>query len=405
MLVDHLKFQPLYQAADEGAGGAVEGDAGGTPDAGGGAPPPGGGPGSGRSELRSQLEKNFDTDRKQSAKREAGATKVVRRVAGGAEIEPEAPEAAAGAEKGAVEGAGAPAVTAPAVAAPDGFSAEAKAAWGTTPPVIQEAITKRLNESAKGVEELKNKYGQLDQALAPHLEAIRAINQTPAQAIHQLFSWFQALGANPKVAFPALVQSFNLRPEDVFGFQPQTPDPAADGAPAEGDIPPSVQKYITEQQGRIAQLEQSLNQKIGGLESTFARESQAKTDEILATWSVGKPHFASVRQMMANLISSGTVPLKDGKVDLDGAYDMAIYANPAVRQQVLTAQQEAQKKEAAAKVAAEKKAQQDAADKARRAGVSVSGAAPGAPGAPSKPVGKRKSVRESINDAMTQLTD
>src|SRR5260221_2612418 len=76
------KWNPVYQAPDEG--GAVE-----TPVEGG--EPPRSGPGSGRSELRQQLEKNFDTDRKGAAKRDAAPKrpKEPRRVAGGAEIEPE----------------------------------------------------------------------------------------------------------------------------------------------------------------------------------------------------------------------------------------------------------------------------------------------------------------------------
>jgi hypothetical protein len=266
-------------------------------------------------------------------------------------------------------------------------------------------MVKREADMAKGVAELKGRYSQIDQALAPHLEAIRAVNQSPPQAIAQLFGWFQALSSQPRVAFPALLQSFNLKMEDVFGAtQPQPGQGQPQDQPAEA-ISPALQQFIDQQSAKINNLEQAFAQKIGGLESTFAQQSQAKTDEILANWSQGKAHFESVRHLMANLIGSGAVPLKDGKVDLDRAYEMAIYADPTVRSQVLTAQQEELKKQAVAKAAAEKKAQQEAADKARRAAVSVSGAAPGVPGAPAKVTGKRKSVRESINDAMTQLAD
>src|SRR5260221_48798 len=114
------KWKPVYQAPDEG--GAVE-----TPVEG-GEPPPSG-PGSGRSELRQQLEKNFETDRKGAEKRDAPPKrgKEPRRVAGGAEIEPEAPiaEPAAGAE--GAETVATPEGQQAATAAPEGFSAEAKA--------------------------------------------------------------------------------------------------------------------------------------------------------------------------------------------------------------------------------------------------------------------------------------
>src|SRR4029077_10540555 len=133
---------------------------------------------------------------------------------------------------------------------------------------------------------------------------------------------------------------------------------------------------------------------------TFAQQSQAKTDEQLAMWSQGKTHFEDVRKLMADLIASNTVPLKNGQVDLDRAYEMAIYADPNVRTKVLAAEKEAERKAAVAKAAAEKKAQQEAADKARKAAVSITGAAPGTPGTPGKPTGKRKTVRESLNEAM-----
>lgn len=406
MLIE--RWQPLRQAPDEGTPGIETPE---TPEA-----PPPSGPGSGRSELRQQLEKNFETDRKSTEKREAaakGKPKAPRRVAGGAEIEPAtAPEGAAEAAEAPVEGEGTPEGQQAAVQAPEGFSAEAKAAWAETPPTVQAAIVKREADMTKGVEDLKNKYKELDSAIAPHMEAIRRVNQTPAKAVEQLFAWFQALSANPKVAFPALLQSFQQKPEDIFGpgvaqgqAQPGQPvQPAAEAQPA-GDVPPAVQKYINEMQAKLEQFNQAFTQKFGNLEQTFAAQSQAKTDEQLALWSKDKPHFEAVRQLMANLIASNAVPLKNGQVDLDRAYEMAIYADPTVRTQVLTAQQEAAKKAAVAKAAAEKKAQQEAADKARKTAVSVSGAAPGAPGTPGKPTGKRKTVRESLNEAMEQLQE
>ena len=135
---------------------------------------------------------------------------------------------------------------------------------------------------------------------------------------------------------------------------------------------------------------------------------EAKTQEILHNWSQGKPHFESVRGLMAQLIQSGAVPLKNGNVDLDGAYDMALYANPEVRNQVLAAQQAESAKQAKVKADAERKVQQDQANKARRVAVGVSSSSPGAaPGTiAGRPVGKgRKSVRESILEAREALND
>ena len=267
-------------------------------------------------------------------------------------------------------------------------------------------MLKREADMAKGVEELKGKYKDIDTAFAPHMDAIRRHGHTPAQATAQLFGWFQALAANPKVAFPALAKSFNIDLATLIA-QPQQQQQPAGGEQQQpaGAIPPELQKYITDLQAELGQVKQAFTQEIGGLKSTFQQQSEAKTQEILSAWSKDKPHFEAVRGLMAQLIQSGAVPLKDGQVDLDGAYDMALYANPQVRQQVLTERQEAAKAASLAKAAAEKKAQQEQAAGARKAAVSVNGGAPGGVGAAqAKPKGKGKSVRESILEAREELS-
>jgi hypothetical protein len=401
MLFREERWLPLRQIADEGTPGGEVADTGAE------VTPPPSGPGSGRSELRQQLEKNFETDRKAADAREKPTAKgkAPKRVAGGAELEaPEAtPEVVEGAEA-APEGEVETKAAAPVAPAPEGFSKEAKAEWAKVPAAVQQAVAKREADMAKGVDELKGKYKDIDQALQPHAEAIRRTGHSPAEAVSQLFAWFQALSTNPVATFPALAKSFG---QDLGAIlQAAQGQQAQPGQPQAGDIPPALQNYINDLQAQLGQMKQSFSQELTGLKSTFQQQSEAKTQEILTNWSKDKPHYESVRSLMAQLIQSGAVPLKNGQVDLDGAYDMAVYAMPDVRTQVLSAQQEQVKKEAAAKQAAERKAQQDQADKARKAAVSVGGSAPGAPGTVGgKPTGKRKTVRESLMEAREQLTE
>ena len=65
-------------------------------------------------------------------------------------------------------------------------------------------------------------------------------------------------------------------------------------------------------------------------------------------------------------------PLANGNADLDKAYDMAVYADPAIRAKAQQAMQDAQKAQADAKLAAEKKAQKDKLEAARKASGSIS---------------------------------
>lgn len=398
-------WEVLRQVPEEsGAAGGAEAP---PPEDKGGEAPPADGPGSGRGELRQQLEKNFEADRKATEKVDKAAAKKAaaapKRVAGGAEV-----DAGKGVEPEAGEGSQQQQQNA--VAAPEGLSAEAKAEWAKTPPAVQQAVAKRLADSAKGVEELKGKYAELDKAIAPHMDAIRRYGTTPAKAVENLFLWFQALANNPVQAFPALAQQYNIDLTKLVAAATQGGQQQQQPGAAENQIfagmSPEQQKYFTELQAKLDGLTNAFSQRIDTVQSAVQRQAEDKTNEILAMWSKDKPYYDKVRGLMANLIASGSIPLKNGQVDLDGAYEMAIYANPEVRVEIFKAQQEAEKKAVADKAAAEKKAQQEQAEKARRAAVSVSAGAPGNPAAPGKPANtKRKSVRESIMEAREQLTE
>lgn len=381
---------------------------------------PADGPGSGRSEIRKELEKSFDTARKSERSREAPPKKYVssarkEAAAQGQEAAPAEGEAeAAPAEEAAAE---------PATAAPEGWTKEAKAEWENLPPAVQAAVAKREVDMSKGVEQIQKKYAEIDQVLQPRMETIRKHGHTPAQAVNQLFAWFESLSANPQVAFPALAESFKYNLRSIPGLipaeliqlwqekqkagqqQPGQQQPAAEAQPG-GEVPAGVQKYINELNQKLQALEQGFTNQLGQLSSSFQQQSQAKTEEILANWSRDKPHFEEVRRTMSRLIASQEVPpLPNGAADLDRAYDMALWALPEIREKILAEQRQKADAELKAKQAAERKAQQDQADKARRAQAgSITGSAPGAPGLPAKPR-KGKSVGESIREAIGELRE
>ena len=379
---------------------------------------PADGPGSGRSEIRKELEKSIDTTRKAERGREATPKKYVSTARKEAAEQGTAPAEEAAPAEGEEVAAAEPEA---ASAAPEGWTKEAKAEWVNLPPQVQAAVTKREVDMAKGVEEIKKKYGEIDQALQPRMEVIRRHGHTPAQAVNQLFAWFEALGNNPQVAFPALAQSFKYDLRSTPGLIPQEliqlwqekqkagqqpgQQPAAEAQPA-GEIPVGVQKYIDEMRQELAGLKQGFTDQLGQLSNSFQQQSQAKTEEILANWSRGKPYFEEVRRTMSRLIASQEVPpLPNGAADLDKAYDMALWALPEIREKILAEQRQKADAELKAKQVAEQKAQQDQAAKARRAqGGSLSASAPGSPALPAK--GKKgKSVAESIRESIAELSE
>lgn len=371
---------------------------------------PADGPGSGRSTLRQQLEKNFEEDRTRTEepdepKRKPQRSRAREETEEDTSEEPEVKEAA---DEGTEVAEGSEEEEAsPQIAAPEAWDKEAKAAWAKVPPTVQKAVAKRETDMAKGVAELKGKYAEIDKVLgSPHrVELLRRTNKTQAQAVDQLFAWHEALAGKPELAFPALAESFGFDLRTIPGLGGAAPvvkeetksDPVAAAADV---IPPAVQQYITK-------LEQKLNGQLGSLQQSLERDSYNKTQSTLAAWAKDKQYFdEEVRQEMSRLLGSGLIPpLADGSVDatvLDNAYDRALWSLPTVRAKVLAEQEKAKEAARKAKADAEKKAQQDLANKARRASGSLVGGAPGAP-VDAKKGKSGKSVAQSIREAINQV--
>lgn len=372
------------------------------------------GPGSGRGAIRKELEKNTEAARKAAEPRQERRGKVTKSRVRQEEEAVEA-EAAAEGEPALEEEVLEEALEGP--KPPEGWTKEAKAEWEILSPAVQAAVSKRETDMSKGVEDLKKKYSEIDQALQPRMDTIRRHGHTPGQAVNQLFAWFDALSANPGVAFPALAHSFKFDLRQIPGLLPQqqAAQQAAQQAnqqqaPAAGEQPeisPAVQRLIDMQRQQIEELRQGFSNQIGQLSNNFQQASQQKTEEILATWARDKPYYEEVRRTMAQLIASQTVPpMSNGMADLDKAYDMALYALPEVRTKVLAEQEQKRITELKAKRETEKKAQQEQADKARKAAAgSLAGGAPGNPVQPQKGKMKTRSVRESIMEAREALAN
>jgi hypothetical protein len=319
---------------------------------------------------------------------------------------------------------------------PPGWSPEARAAFSSLPAAVQQAISKRENEVSDGFksksDELKSfqdrakEWQAIEEVLAPHQAIFRANGRSNADVIRQLLGWMTVLGNNdPNVrrnGFKQLASSFNV---DINQLAPAAPQPAAEAIPptdATGSQPQNgfdlnaVQRLIQE----------AVNQSVTPIREQISNQSQQTINEHIAQWAADKPYYQKVRMMMGGLIQAGQVPiLSNGKPDLDQAYQMAIYAQPEVRAEILKAEEEKRQAEAnqkaeearlaAEKEAAEKKraeeeakalAEKDKQEKlasARKASASIRGMSPvnEAPQRPNQPR-KRMSVRESIMAAIEE---
>lgn len=299
-----------------------------------------------------------------------------------------------------------------AIPAPASLPKEARAAWDKAPTEIKQAFLKREQDMQAGVEQLQQRYNLIDQAIAPHQDALRQMNATPGEAVNRMFLWFKALAGKPADAFPALAQSMGVDWKSLIssqGSDPTQTDPTQTGVP---EIPENVKNYVGQLQQQLQQLTQYVQQvdgRFGSVEQNINTQNEARTRENLSIWSQNKPYFEDVRVDMAKMIETGIVPLKqDGQVDLDTAYERAIYFNPEVRAKVLAEQQQAnqqvqQKTEQAATTAT-----QAQVSRARKASVSLpASTTPGQAGSPlsKKKPGEKLSVRDSLKAAMAELRD
>lgn len=264
--------------------------------------------------------------------------------------------------------------------APTAWSKEEKAVWDSLPPIARQAIARRETDTAKGVEKIKSQYQELDAAVAPHRPMLKQVGLSEGALVGNLLNWMMALHGPDKVrAAGDLLRSVGIDPATTFA--------GADVVPAGAS--PTSQQYPPELQNLLGHL----TQKIGSYDQYFASQTQGVANQAVHNWAGDKPHFEAVRNTMAELIRSGVVPPKaDGSVNLDGAYEMAVYGNPETRALLL---QEQQAKQAAAN--------RQAVTQARKAG---SGLRPGAPGAPQvakAPVTpKGETVRDSIRRALAE---
>ena len=343
-----------------------------------------------REMLREEIERNFDSE-----SRRAGGRKDFEPADRPARAAREATtDAKDRGQQTAVGGAGAAAQGAGQVdttSAPKSWRADERAHYDQLPPEIKNAVHRREQEMERGVAELKQRYSEIDAALAPSMEVIRADGHTAGRAISQMFNWFNHLSRNPAEAFPQLVATIpGAREALLQQAQRQQQQAGAQAQQTNGGAqqfdPGVVQQYV--------------DQRVGTLEQQMMDQQQARTNEILENWARGKKYYERVRVMMSQLLQpnqygQSVIPLKNGSVDLDGAYTYACRLLPDVFAEVQAEER-----------GAERKAQREQAEKARRSSGSL---VPGAPGSGSSTSPKKrsgaKSVRDSINEAMLEIRD
>lgn len=234
---------------------------------------------------------------------------------------------------------------------PDHWSAADKETFSKAPKEVQEWALRRHKEmeadytrKTQEIAEFKRDYEPIEQMFAPHKSYLRTQGLTPADVVQRWHAAEQFLTEQPVEAIKWLAGNYGV----------------------------DINQLAQQEQPADPQIQQ-LNQKIAGLESQLTERQQAEVqqrqsqimDQIQSfaseTDEAGNPARPYFNDVMEDMVSLARAEQAAGRTPvLKDLYDKAVWANPQVREQVLSAQRKAaeekQAQEARAKAAAAKKA-------------------------------------------------
>lgn len=251
-----------------------------------------------------------------------------------------------------------PSPAAPVTEAPQSWSAEAKALWGSLSPDAQKYIAQREGDAHKTLtsqgERLKG-YDNLNRVLGPKAEALTRGYGSVDKGLETILSLAERAWSDWPSFVAEQTRLRNITPEQLFAAFGQ--QPAHD---------PNTAALNS----RIQQLEQRLAQQDAAQNTASQSEAFRAINDFKS-----KPeykHFDRLAQDMGRLMQL------DPSLDLPAAYDRAAWANPETRALMSVAQAEADKAKAEAEAA------KRAADAKRASVVNIRTGAPAQGAAPTR---------------------
>lgn len=244
---------------------------------------------------------------------------------------------------------------------PKTWSADAKAAWSTLPPAVQQAVLKRESEMDAGGRQWSEQRQAYERVLSPVAELSRQNGLTTEDGIQRLLSVEQRLQTDGPNMIRELANAYGV---DLAALANGTQQPQVQRAPQfdPNQIPILVNQTLQEELARRDQ-QTALQTQI----SAFASQP-------------GHEHFDTVKVKMGRLLETGEA------TSLQDAYEQAVWANPSTRSAMQAATQQAP--------SAEKNA------KARKAAVSINGSPRGQ--APVNRVNGSGSIEDDVRAAWNQ---
>ncbi len=233
----------------------------------------------------------------------------------------------------------------PPIDPPASWSAAAKAEWQNLPRLLQEEVMKREGDVAKGFEQNAARVKAAETivgALEPVRATLEANGLDAGTYIGRLVGYDRYLQQDPNAAIRELARVFGADLSAVAGE-----------AAATEPTDPTIAALTQRVDGLTRYLQTDAQTRQQAQQSRIVGEISAFREARDGAGNLKHPHFAEVEDDMAALISAGRA------TDMAQAYDMAIFANPTIRAQLLEAQntkaEEVRRVEAAKKAAEAKR--------------------------------------------------
>ena len=173
-------------------------------------------------------------------------------------------------------------------------------------------------KKTQGVAKYRKRQEALDEIMKPYLADFQRLGMDEIGAVRQLFAAHDYLRKDPKQAIQWLAKNYGVDMSEV-GID-TAEDEYAD---------PQVKAL----QQQVAQLQGFLNQQQQTQMQSVQQDTQSMIDKFAsakdADGNPKYPHFEEVRDRMGVLIQGNQAQ------DLESAYEMAIYADPKLRQSLM----------------------------------------------------------------------
>ena len=269
-----------------------------------------------------------------------------------------------------------------ALAAPNHWPKDFASKFEALEPAAQQMFMERYKDlegdytkKTQALAQYRKRQEAFDEIMQPHKSDFERAGMDDVGAVRQLLAAHDYLRKDPQNAIAWLANQYGVDTNAIGN------DPAAEDEFADPQVK-QLQQQVAQLTGFIQNQQTQQQSQVQASTQSLIDQFAAETD---ANGNPKHPHFERVRGVMGTLISS------ENAKDLNTAYEMAVYADPELRQEQVKAMAAAQSQDSV-KTEAVKKAKKAARSKVRGS------ATPAAPALPAN-----ASIRDTINASIRQL--